>query len=100
MSETCRFPVSARIADGGEWASALGITFRSSKASGVAYPLCRALVAAGVPDGPIEFFGEDGARRFSIRSIHAGAKRTIVDDDERGIRFAKFKPFPGRETAL
>lgn len=73
-------------------ATALGITVQNRKTSGYAYPLCRALVAAGVEDAPIEFYDETGQRCFSISSIIGGAKRTIVEDD-RGIRTAKYVPF-------
>jgi hypothetical protein len=42
--------------------------------------LARDMVAAGEPDGPIEARGIDGKLRYTVSSLHAFAKFTLVEN--------------------
>ena len=60
------------------------------------YGCCRALVALGYPDGPIEFV-RAGSDVVSARigSIHGGAKWTVQETDKGGLRVVPYRPFEG-----
>jgi hypothetical protein len=56
--------------------------------------LCRALVAAGHPDGPMTVVDSATGRPvLSVASIAAAALLTV--DESAGCRFHPWKPFPG-----
>lgn len=52
---------------------------------------CRALVALGYPDGPVEF-RHAGAAGVSLRfrSVHAAARYTVTDDEQHGPRVVRY----------
>ena len=50
-----------------------GRTFEATSRSGATYSLCRALVAAGCPDLPMQVFGPDGRLQLTFPSIGAAA---------------------------
>lgn len=65
------------------------------------YGSCRALVALGHEDGPVEFAhaGSDTIAA-SIRSTHGGAKRRTEETDKRGLRTVAYRPFEGVAASL
>lgn len=60
----------------------------------VVFEACRELVAAGVPDQPMEVLGPDGVVAMTVPSIHRGAKVTAADVQGRAT-FSKWVPFTG-----
>ncbi|MFT3732859.1 MAG: hypothetical protein QM780_15800 [Hyphomicrobium sp.] len=65
------------------------------------YASCRALVALGYLDGPVEFVraGSDMVTA-RIGSIHAGAKLTVQETDKGGLRVVPYRPFEGVSGSL
>lgn len=66
------------------------------------YGSCRALVALGYDDGPVQFLhaGSDKVAA-SIVSIHRGAKLRVEEASGGGLRTVAYRPFPelaGSET--
>lgn len=57
--------------------------------------LCRALIAAGHPDGPMTVTDSLGAAVLTVASIAAAADVTVMENAKFGPRFAKFSPFTG-----
>ena len=62
----------------GDTATCEDLTARSTR-SCAARALARKMVAAGIPDGPIEARGKDGRLRYTVRSPHAFAKFTLSE---------------------
>jgi len=60
--------------------------------------LCRALIAAGHPDGPMTVTC-GGIPTMTVRSIAEAATRTVIENDKLGPVFAKWSPFPGRQAS-
>lgn len=51
------------------------------------HAICRAMVEADLPDGPVEFIhGPSGMVAMRAKSAHAMAKWTVVADDKIGYR--------------
>lgn len=58
--------------------------------------LCRALVEAGRPDGPLTVADDKtGKPLLHVPSIHAAAGLTVTENASAGPRFAKWVPFAG-----
>jgi hypothetical protein len=64
------------------------------------YGSCRALVARGQADGPVQF-RHVGSQIVSsrIRSIHVGATRQTIEGDGSGLRRVAYRPFGGISAA-
>ncbi|MDI3308136.1 MAG: hypothetical protein QJR07_13675 [Acetobacteraceae bacterium] len=58
--------------------------------------LCRRLVAFGAR-GAAEVRGDDGRLRYTVPAIERTAKRTLCEDDRRGLHWRTYRPRP--ETA-
>lgn len=60
------------------------------------YGSCRALVALGYADGPVQFV-HAGSVTIAARigSIHGGAKLRVEETDRNGLRIVAYRPFPG-----
>lgn len=71
---------------------------RSNSQKGATLDLCRQLVALGLPDGPAVAY-RDGRPSLLIRSIHEAAGLTIVENDNDGPRFGKYRPTPYAQDA-
>jgi hypothetical protein len=56
--------------------------------------LCRALIAAGHPDGPLTVTC-GGIPTMVVRSIAEAATRTVIENAKTGPVFAKWSPFTG-----
>jgi hypothetical protein len=56
--------------------------------------LCRALIAAGHPDGPLTVTC-GGIPTMTVRSIAEAATRTVIENAKIGPAFAKWSPFTG-----
>lgn len=57
---------------------------------------CRALVALGYADGPVQFIHAGSATIAArIGSIHGGAKLRVEETDRNGLRIVAYRPFPG-----
>ncbi|WP_376956343.1 hypothetical protein ABNQ39_00060 (plasmid) [Azospirillum sp. A26] len=54
--------------------------------------LCRKLEEAGHADQPMTVL-RDGKPCLNVSSIHAAAKRTVVENDKTAARWGKFVPF-------
>jgi hypothetical protein len=55
------------------------------------FPLCRALVEAGLPDGELRLFDERGVMCLVVNSIYLGAKFALHEGDRFSI--TKYVPF-------
>jgi hypothetical protein len=78
-----------------------GVTYEAKSRSSVLAALCRELVAAGIPDGPMQITFDAVAGHMTIRSIHKFAGTTLSEGDAP-IRRVKWNPpfafspaFPG-----
>lgn len=71
-------------------ATAVGQTVQSKTPI---FALCRALVAASVPDGPMVVHDRAGNRRMVVASIHLAATLTVIENDKHGPRIGRFVPF-------
>jgi hypothetical protein len=54
---------------------------------------CRALVAMGIK-GRLEVWGGESYPRMIVHDIERGARRTVIENDDRGPRFARYQPNP------
>jgi hypothetical protein len=62
--------------------------------------LCRALIEAGHPDGPMTVVdGATGRPVMHVASIAAAAKVTVLENDSAGPRFRRWTPFPDARVA-
>lgn len=78
------------------WSECDGIRYeQKGRAKELVYPLCRALVNAGHPDGKLELFDERGMHCMTVASIHKGATLCISEGDN-GIHTVKWIPFDER----
>jgi hypothetical protein len=59
-----------------------------------ALALCRALIAAGLPDQPMTVC-RDGTPSMLIASIVGAATLTVIENEKVGPRFGKWKAFAG-----
>jgi hypothetical protein len=71
-----------------------GRRFEAVSRNGASHALCRELVAAGVPDKPLQVFDQDGKLRFVIRSIHEAAGRTYLETSNEPMRRVRHKARP------
>lgn len=69
-----------------------GRHFEAEYPGEAAHPLCRLLVEAGCPDGPMEVFNLAGWLLFTLWSIHEAAKWNISSALARG----RFVPLEDR----
>ena len=69
-----------------------GRTFEARSRSGAAYALCRLLVAAGIPDQPLQVFNAKGQIELTITSIHIAAGRRIVEGSRTPIANVPYAP--------
>ena len=71
--------ISTEPNTGADLANGAGLTARALKACG-ARKLARMLVEAGIPDMPLEARGPDGKLRYTVRSLHAFARKTLAEN--------------------
>lgn len=65
------------------------------------YGSCRAMVALGYEDGPVEFsYAGSDPIAARIGSIHGGAKLRTEETDKRGLRTVAYRPFDGIAASL
>ena len=69
-----------------------GQTFEARCRSGAAYKLCRLLVAAGIPDQPLQVFNAKGQIDLTFTSIHMAAGRRIVEGNRTPIANVPYAP--------
>jgi hypothetical protein len=85
-----RFVVSSEsrtARDMAEWSdSARGRVITTSARSCAARKLARLLVENAEPDGPVEAVGPAGDVRYTVGSLYAFAKGTIVENPRLGVR--------------
>lgn len=69
-----------------------GDVVAKSLKSCAARKLARLLIAIGTEDGPIEARGEDGKPRYTVKSLYAFARKTLVENPRlRSIPFVEFR---------
>jgi hypothetical protein len=72
-----------------------GRRFEVRSRHGAAYDLCRQLVAAGIPDQPMQVYrASNGAHQYTFRSVHRAALWTIEESDSVPIRVIRYRPRP------
>jgi hypothetical protein len=71
-----------------------GQHFEAVSRSGASHALCRQLVEAGVPDGPMSVFGTDGKLHYTIRSIHEAAGHTYAESSTHSLQRVRYNPRP------
>jgi hypothetical protein len=94
ITSTCRQAPDSRSTRGSAWRATVtidGVTYEAKSRSSVVAALCRELVAAGVPDGPMTVTFDGVPGRMTIRSIHKFAGTALTEGDGP-IRRVKWHP--------
>ncbi len=100
-AEDNRSAIAARVlvtlhpAGRGKFTASLdGFPLVERPCSSVIFAACRALVAAGAPDGPARFRHANSANAFDaeVQSIHAAARFVILDRQRSGLCIELWTP--------
>ena len=65
---------------------------------GAPFALARVLVAAGMPDQPVQVMHEGLRGYMSYRSLHRMAVRTIEESGRGPVHDVRYRKYPGREN--
>jgi hypothetical protein len=71
-----------------------GRRFEARARNGASYELCRQLLAAGVPERALQVEDELGRLRFTILSVHDGARWTIRESSREPIHLVRWEASP------
>jgi hypothetical protein len=75
------------------WAESAGIRAQPGRNGDSVFPLCRALVAAGIEDASLELYDERGVHCLTLDSIAVGARYAYAED-ATGLRIGRWAPLP------
>jgi hypothetical protein len=95
-------PKSRTPAKGSKWVAFCewdGRRFEARSRNGAVYALCRELVAAGCPDQSMRVVNAEGRVQLTIRSIRAGAGRTIKEGPATKITNVPFAEYPAARAS-
>lgn len=71
-----------------------GVTYSARSRRGASNELCRALVAAGVPDGPMRVQERGHKGPFTYDSFHAAAQWTYEESEKVPLHRVRWRPPP------
>lgn len=71
-----------------------GVKYSGKSRRGASNDLCRKLVAAGVPDGPMRVLERGHKGPFTYQSFHEAAKWTYEESENVPLRRVRWRPPP------